>query len=552
MDTKQFGRACHRATVAHRVAAVLGAVGMGFACTSALAAVPANGPLKRAAPRADAPVPGLIVKLREVPATSIRRETAQQERVRLTRAFDRAPLPAGLTRDLADRTHTVRWARPLDAAEAARQLAALQANPEVEWAVADSYEHAQQASGAPNDPLYADQWWLSAGATGGAPGIASAWSSVAGGDIPVAVLDTGLRRAHPDLGGTRFATGYDLVTDEDGTAGDGDGPDADFDDPGDATFYGECTDDPTYVQESSWHGSFIAGQIGAVTGNAVGVAGVNPSARVVSVRVAGKCGALVSDIVAGMRWAAGLTVSGVPANPYPARIVNISFGSANTDCTPYQSTIDALRSAGVLVIAAAGNSSAIVHRPARCSGVLAVGAVTRSGVKTSYSNAGAQVGLSTVGGDFDTTYGDGGLMSTLNTGVSAPLLDSYGVKSGTSFSTPIVSGVASLMLAVNPSLTVDQLVEGLKTTARPHVTGVAGLSACAANVEQGHCLCTTGTCGAGLLDAPAAVAWAANPASGPDDGDGGDDGGGGGALGLVWLLGVSAAVLALARTRRRH
>lgn len=511
------------------------------------------------------PVSGIIVRLRPGPDAAAPRESPEAARERLARVFQGAPIPIGTSRRLTRDMHVVRWGRPLEAAEAARLIEALRAHPDVLSVAPDRPERSQQVA-APNDPLYASgQWWLSAQpstpGSAGVPDIAAAWGSVGGGGLAtVAVVDTGLVRSHPDLQGERFQSGHDLTPFNGGWSNDGDDWDADFDDPGDGVVAGECSITSS-AENSKWHGTFIAGQIGAVTDNGIGIASVNRQANVVSVRVAGKCGADQSDVIAGMLWAAGLPVDGAPANPAPARIVNVSFGSANLDCDMYQPAIDDMRAAGVLVIAAAGNSGSVVQRPARCNGVLAVGAVTRDGVKTTYANAGTEVGITTVGGEFaGSGWSDGGLVSTSNAGTMLQGANNYAAGAGTSFSSPIVAGVASLMLAINPDLTVDELAYGLTSTARPHVSR-DGLSTCQPNQRQRECNCTTSTCGAGLLDAPAALAYAGNPTPVPTDpGDGGGDGGGdagsgggggGGAMSGAWLAGLAAAVGVLARRRRR-
>ncbi len=469
---------------------------------------------------------GVIVKLR----TNERALSAGQSAgslERLGRAFERKSQVMGLARRVGGSAHWVRWSRALTAAESRRLIDELQQDPEVEWAVPNVYEHRLQAV-APNDPEFANQWWLSAALGNGSrgiPNVFAAWAISTGAEVNVAVLDTGLVRNHPDLQDGRFAWGYDLVTNEVvngvSSSGDGDGRDAEFADPGDNVNAGECGSPVTTT--SSWHGTRIASQLGAITNNQLGVAGINRAVRVVSVRVAGKCGALVTDILDGMRWSAGLAVEGLPSNPFPARIINLSFGSANFDCRPYQATIDELRAHGTLIIAAAGNEDGVVARPGRCPGVLAVGAVNRDGFKTVYANLGPEVGITTVGGDPSTegqlgpVAGDSGLVTASDAGQGAPSAPNYVASFGTSFSTPIASGVASLMLSVNPGLTTEQIVEGLKSTSRPHVTtsNFPQLQTCDAAAPRGRCYCTTSTCGAGLLDAARALQYAQAPGMPP-------------------------------------
>jgi hypothetical protein len=209
----------------------------------------------------------------------------------------------------------------------------------------------------------------------------------------------------------------------------------------------------------------------------------------ISVRVLGKCGGFTSDIVEGMRWAAGLPVPGVPNNPYPAKVLNLSLGGFGSCPLTYQSAIDAVNSVGGIVVVAAGNSNAnaVNFRPASCNGVITVGATNRSGVRASYSNYGSAVDVSAPGG----TSGSDGVLSTLNTGTTTPAADSYEYYRGTSMAAPHVAGVVSLMLAINPTLNFTTTETILKRTAKPF-----GL---------GHSCTGVTSCGAGIVNAYAAL-----------------------------------------------
>jgi serine protease len=289
-----------------------------------------------------------------------------------------------------------------------------------------------------------------------------------------------------------------------------------------------------------------------------------------------------------MRWAAGLMVADgiggfLPRNANPARVVNISFGGS-TDCGPaYQGAIDELAANGVVVVAAAGNEHGSVTRPASCAGVVGVAALNRDGFKATYSNFGPQVAVSTVGGDWQgdgnwgSLLGDDGVLTLDNSGLQGPANPIYSRLFGTSFASPIAAGTIGLMLSVNPNLTVAQIINGLKLSARPHVTSPK-IGACSAN-NPGRCICSIQTCGAGILDTEQALLYAQNPsgyvapvrqpavidnaevtaavALGNDlPPNGGSTppssgGGGGGALGLAWLMALALAVAALAALRRR-
>lgn len=461
----------------------------------------------------------VLVKLRDdVPAES------WQRRDRLTATVSALSRERQLPLRLRDAV-SHRWLRLQPTAALAPEaqqamLARLRSDPRVADVVLERREFSLAVT--PNDTRFGEQWWLQPRAAGntGAADFSTAWdrrsASAAG---PVAVLDSGITY-HPDLAAS-ILPGFDFVGDAD-YAADGDGRDADPSDEGDAISdperqalpakFGGCP--PQTI--SGWHGTIIAGQIGALTNNANGVAGAGFGATVLPVRVAAKCGAAQGDIVAGMRWAAGLPVDGVPTNPTPARVIIVSYGSEAACDAVYADAIDEVRAAGALVVAAAGNQRTGVFRPASCDGVFAVTALNREGYKATYANYGPQVQLATPGGD-DTTDGscdiqlaDGGLVSTGNLGDTTPGLPGYVAASGTSFAAPSVAATAALMLGVNPALTVDQLSTGLRATAAAFVQ-VPLLGTCAANDNPGRCTCTTSACGAGQLDADQALAWAASP-----------------------------------------
>ena len=156
----------------------------------------------------------------------------------------------------------------------------------------------------PNDTRFADQWHYRY-----EPGVEEglnllpAWNITTGAaNTVVAVVDTGIR-SHADLAG-RTLPGYDFIDDV-AVANDGNGRDADPADPGDWTTSNQCFLGSS-AEDSSWHGTHVAGTIGAASNNGSGVAGVNWLAKVVPVRVLGRCGGYISDIVAGTRWALSL------------------------------------------------------------------------------------------------------------------------------------------------------------------------------------------------------------------------------------------------------
>lgn len=352
--------------------------------------------------------------------------------------------------------------RELDAAEAEEFIAALEADPAVEYAEADTPVFA--AAAAPNDAYFDYQWDLTQKPYG--LDVLPAWDTTTGTGSVVAVIDTGVL-PHADLD-ANMLPGYDMISDTT-IARDGGGRDANPRDEGD---YGDGINCP--AGSSSWHGSHVAGTIAAVTGNGIGIAGVAPGAKVLPIRALGLCGGgWSSDIIDGITWASGGPVTGVPANPNPARVINLSLSGNNWCSTSYQTAIDAAVARGSVIVAAAGNEGddATFYAPANCNNVITVGASGPDGAGTYYSNFGDPLDVSAPGGD--SQYGAEGLiLSTVNTGTQTPITggDEYGFMQGTSMAAPHVAGVVALMLSANPSLTPAKVEELLKGTTKPFVS----------------------------------------------------------------------------------
>lgn len=396
-------------------------------------------------------------------------------------------------------THVMRWGSSVRDTDQQAVLNRLASDPEVEFAIED---RPVRAFATPNDPNFSNQWALRSTLNTAGAKFDQAWDVIRGSaDVVVAVLDTGVVFETPDLMG-RLLSGYDFISDVP-TANDGDGRDANAADPGNwistedsqtSTFSG-CS-----VKNSSWHGTFVAGQVAANTHSDSDVAGADWNVKVLPVRVLGKCGGLLSDVLDAMLWSAGLDVPGIPRNPNPADVINLSLGSSSTCSTFEQSVVDRVNAAGTLVVAAAGNSGGSVDSPANCSNVLSVGALDRDGSRASYSAIGSGVSLMAPGGFTN------GLVGLSNSGSTTPGSASLASKTGTSFAAPLVAATAGLMRSINPTLTPAQLRSQILNNTAGFLS--PGTSTCTANQGSGTCNCTTAVCGAGMLDAFAVVSAA--------------------------------------------
>jgi serine protease len=430
-------------------------------------------------------------------------------------------LPAGL--------HVLRAER-LPGESAAELLARVRADADVEFAEPDlrRYPHA-----LPNDPLYVGQWYLQSRVD--APSAIhadAAWDAGTGNKgVVIAVLDTGVLFDHPDLKrahlGGRLLPGYDFISNA-ATANDGNGRDANATDAGDWVTQQESNQGQFAgcdVGNSSWHGTRVAGIIGALTNNGEGVAGGSWSPWILPVRVLGKCGGRDSDIIEGMAWAGGLHVDGVPDNPYPAKIENLSLGGFGACSAAYASVIAELAARGVLVVASAGNEGGPVGTPASCPQAAAVTALRHLGTKVGFASLGPQIAVAAPGGNCVNTNGGPCLFSidtTYNTGTQAAAAHGYtnqtNVNVGTSFAAPIVSGIAGLMAGANGNLGAVELRERLREGATAPFPRSPDPTIPMCHVPTGpndlqttECNCTTSTCGAGMANAEGALAAALRP-----------------------------------------
>jgi serine protease len=489
------------------------------------------------------------------------------------------------SRQMTPSMHVLFLQKTLYGADVNAVLDKLRTDPAIEFADVDQRRYAHSLS--PDDPLFgppadvatsntslrSGQWFMQTPSTAtilvngtptqdlSATDAVSAWAITTGSTgTVIADVDTGVRFDHPDLlragfdsskagFGGRLLPGYDFVGQDYnrttsaalGTfliANDGDGWDPDPSDPGDwvstSDFKNslfpstECGDPATHGPvDSSWHGTRVVGVLGALTNNGVGIAGMTWNPYILPVRALGKCGGYDSDILTAMQWAAGLSVTGVPDNPYPADIINLSLGgSGKCDSnSPYPSVIHNLTGMGVLIVASAGNggsTGSTVDEPANCPGVLAVAGLRNVGTKVGYSSFGPEVGVSAPAGNCVNSSGAclRSIDTTYNTGLTVPAVNSYTDQIrpnlGTSFSAPIVSGIAALMRAVNANLTPAQLIARIQSSATTFPPNTANLPVCpnvgpTPGTNPGECSCVPGQCGAGMVNALSAVKAALNP-----------------------------------------
>jgi serine protease len=317
--------------------------------------------------------------------------------------------------------------------------------------------------------------------------------------VVVAILDTGIT-AHPDLGWTVDANGkgspggatlpgYDFISDP-WIAGDGDGWDDDPTDLGDGVRDTDVADRPSCrPRVSSWHGTNVAGTVAATGSKAIGVRGVAPDARILPVRILGRCGGNTADAAAGILWAAGQPVPGVPVNPNPASILNLSLSGSSAQCPrTLQTAIDTVVDGGALVVVAAGSraTNTATQTPANCKNVIVVGATDKAGRRAPTSNFGNEVTVSAPGGNMATRETDG-IYTTTNDGRYRPRNPAYGYYQGSSAAVPHVAGTLAALAKQFPGSTPTQLTRRLL---QPPVLK---------SFAPGQCDPKDGFCGAGIV-----------------------------------------------------
>ena len=493
---------------------------------SALVAVPAFGqsPEYQGPPRVQVPADTdqIIVKWRSGATATLKATSAQ----RASKLSTGSGLNIRHKRSSTANTDVFQLDRAMSGSELEAVLDKLNADPDVAFAVADKRRQIQAIT---SDPLRVDQWYLLS-VEPAATRTEQAWDITTGlASTVVAVIDTGVRQQHPDLAG-KILPGYDFVSNV-AVANDGDGRDSDPSDPGDwivssdrsQSVFSDCG-----TTNSSWHGTRVSSLIGAATDNGVGLAGAGWNTRILPVRVLGKCGGFDSDIIDGMRWAAGLPVLGAPANPNPAQILNMSLGGDDDCSAAYQSAVDEITAQGAVIVASVGNDGIPVSTPANCANVIGVSGVRHVGTKVGYSNLGTGADIAAPAGNCvnpGPPFSDASpclyaIEVAIDSGTTVPESSTYSDKVvrpnfGTSFSAPLVAGAAALMHAVNPQLKPDQFTTLLQESATPFPTSSTTTNSICrvpTNFRQDtECICTTVTCGAGMLNTFAAVTAALKP-----------------------------------------
>lgn len=285
-------------------------------------------------------------------------------------------------------------------ADASQLLNSLNGDANVDYVEVDG---TAQALGTTNDPYFTNgsQWHLSKIQ---AP---AAWDISTGNTSQiVAVVDTGVNFNHPDLAGKLLSGGYDFIAND---------------------------SDPT---DENGHGTAVAGTLSPATNNALGVAGVSWNTPILPIRVLDASGSgSYSAIANGITYAAD----------HGAKIINLSLGGT-TSSTTLQNAVNYAWSKGCVIVAAAGNSgSSSPEYPAACTNVIAVSATDSNDARPSWSNYGSYVDISAPGTNICTLYGS----------------NQYANWNGTSFSTPVVSGVLALMASTNGNLNNSALVTAL-------------------------------------------------------------------------------------------
>ena len=329
----------------------------------------------------------------------------------------------------------------------------LSADPNIKYAEPNYY---MQLLGIPNDTEISKLWNMAAS------GLPVAWSEENGSSnkVVVAVIDSGFDLTHPDLV-NKFLPGMDFCAKANNA------------DPDNYSCQNGIYDtDPSNGTVGNKHGTHVAGIVAAEGNNNQGVAGAayGNKVKLIPIKIFNDVGAGLTNanvFTHSIRWAAGLTVANTNTNPNPAKIINISAGGAFFSQTVQDAINEVRTQKGALVIAATGNNGHNNQKllsPAAMANVVGVGSINQKFKRSCFSNyleweeaqRPGKVDIMAGGGALaacsnNSTYG---VLSTVPSGA-------YGIEIGTSMATPLVSGVAALILSKNPSLSVTQLEQKL-------------------------------------------------------------------------------------------
>lgn len=359
----------------------------------------------RAAPSAPpGALPGeLVLKLRPGAALSALAQARGPDAGALNALLRRAGAGAAVSLGPNSDTYRVRLRDDADIQDLARRLSA---SPDVVYAEPN---HTRSLMRSPSDPMIGEQWPLRN------IHALEAWDLTTGGDVTIALLDTGVSPTHPDLAG-KLLPGRDIFNDDD-DAGDDEG-----------------------------HGTYTAGVAAAASDNGVGVAGVCWGCKILPVKVLNHRGqGEDAGIAAGIRWAVD----------QGARIISMSLGGPE-DTRVIRDAVAYARDHNVLIVAASGNGQAegnLPNYPAAYPDVLAVSATGAGDMVTGFSTTGDFVDIAAPGA---------GVWSTLWNQRNG---DTYGAANGTSAACPFVAGAAALVLSVRPDLSAGQIAEVLEASA---------------------------------------------------------------------------------------
>ncbi|AVY68337.1 S8 family peptidase [Xanthomonas translucens] len=459
-------------------------------------------------------------------SSAMSRSSLQQAKAASNDMPAQAAVSAKVLREMAvPGWHVVQTSRPLNESERDAFVAELKADPSVVSVQVDRlYQRLDEpsvalpraaatatgAATAPNDPAYAKLQWNFHDPVGGV-NAEQAWTRSTGKGVVVAVVDTGVAKDNPDLA-ANVLPGYDMISDHRISRRDKDGRAAGGFDLGDWVDVDYCkplqggSGNPAHA--SSWHGSHVSGTIAQVTNNNLATAGLAHDAKILPVRVLGACGGFSSDIADGMLWAAGLPVDGLPTNPNPAEVINMSLGSDGPVSCPqlYQDAIDKINAAGSIIVVAAGNSNAdaSTYTMASCNGVISVGATRINGGRASYSSYGTRVDIAAPGGGESVDGNPNGyIFQVVNGSTQGPTGDwKIGGMAGTSMASPhVAAAVAMVQSVVKTPLTWSSMRDLLRASARPFPVAIP----------------TSTPIGAGILDIDMLLQMATTPPCNPSD-----------------------------------